>query len=160
MPRLIWVFAGRTCHFVGFIMRRLIYFGKCIATNAASINNDYWTFCVKVLISIVCPKSIRNFTFCAFQTHDRFVQPCIAICMYEREKYGSIAFSWGNMHLWSKSSTCQPCQNESFARVPLLCIRGRCAFAMTQKQKHLHSFQYELQYFFTILGEHGCILCI
>ena len=24
MPRLIWVFAGRTCHFVGFIMRRLI----------------------------------------------------------------------------------------------------------------------------------------
>ena len=26
MPSLIWVFAGRTCHFVGFIMRRLIYF--------------------------------------------------------------------------------------------------------------------------------------
>ena len=25
MPRLIWVFAGRTCHFVGFIMRRLIW---------------------------------------------------------------------------------------------------------------------------------------
>ena len=23
MPRLIWVFAGHTCHFVGFIMRRL-----------------------------------------------------------------------------------------------------------------------------------------
>ena len=25
MPRLIWVFAGRTCHFVGFVMRRLCY---------------------------------------------------------------------------------------------------------------------------------------
>ena len=25
MPRLICVFAGRTCHFVGFVMRRLIY---------------------------------------------------------------------------------------------------------------------------------------
>ena len=25
MPRLIGVFAGRTCHFVGFVMRRLIY---------------------------------------------------------------------------------------------------------------------------------------
>ena len=25
MPRLIWVFAGRTCHFVGFVMTRLIY---------------------------------------------------------------------------------------------------------------------------------------
>ena len=24
MPRLIWVFTGRTCHFVGFIMRRFI----------------------------------------------------------------------------------------------------------------------------------------
>ena len=23
MPRLIWVFIGRTCHFVGFVMRRL-----------------------------------------------------------------------------------------------------------------------------------------
>ena len=23
MPRLIWVFAGRTCHFVGFVIRRL-----------------------------------------------------------------------------------------------------------------------------------------
>ena len=25
MPRLTWVFAGRTCHFVGFVTRRLIY---------------------------------------------------------------------------------------------------------------------------------------
>ena len=24
MPRLIWIFAGRTCHFIGFVMRRLI----------------------------------------------------------------------------------------------------------------------------------------
>ena len=25
MPRLIWVFAGRTCHFVGFVTKRLIF---------------------------------------------------------------------------------------------------------------------------------------
>ena len=25
MPRLIWVFAGRTCHFVGFVLHWLIY---------------------------------------------------------------------------------------------------------------------------------------
>ena len=25
MPRLIWVFAGRTCHFVGFVTRRIIF---------------------------------------------------------------------------------------------------------------------------------------
>ena len=28
MPRLIWVFAGCTCHFVGFVMRRLICASK------------------------------------------------------------------------------------------------------------------------------------
>ena len=26
MPRLIWVFAGRTCHFVGFVMPQLNYY--------------------------------------------------------------------------------------------------------------------------------------
>ena len=26
MPGLIWVFTERTCHFVGFVKRRLIYF--------------------------------------------------------------------------------------------------------------------------------------
>ena len=26
MPRLIWVFTGSTCHFAGFVMRRLNYF--------------------------------------------------------------------------------------------------------------------------------------
>ena len=29
MPRLIWVFTGRTCHFVGFVMRRL----KCLVST-------------------------------------------------------------------------------------------------------------------------------
>ena len=30
MPRLIWVFAGRTCHFVGFVMRRLILLARFV----------------------------------------------------------------------------------------------------------------------------------
>ena len=39
MPRLIWVFAGRTCHFVGFVMRWLIllllavFLGACLTTT-------------------------------------------------------------------------------------------------------------------------------
>ena len=36
MPRLIWVFAGRTCHFVGFVMRRL-YYGSVIATAGSPV---------------------------------------------------------------------------------------------------------------------------
>ena len=37
MPRLIWVFAGRTCHFVGFVVRRLIY--RSIVHPASSDEN-------------------------------------------------------------------------------------------------------------------------
>ena len=33
MPRLIWVFAGRTCHFVGFVMRRLKCLLLCLQTS-------------------------------------------------------------------------------------------------------------------------------
>ena len=33
MPRLIWVFAGRTCHLVGFFMRRL----KCLYEHSIEV---------------------------------------------------------------------------------------------------------------------------
>ena len=36
MPRLIWVFAGCTCHFVGFVMWRLIYKEMCIQQRLRS----------------------------------------------------------------------------------------------------------------------------
>ena len=58
MPRLIWVFAGRTCHFVGFVMRRLIlwlcqwskdrllgfYFKKCkvVSYGSCQFENEYY----------------------------------------------------------------------------------------------------------------------
>ena len=35
MPRLIWVFAGRTCHFVGFVWRRLIF--HCRPAKSATV---------------------------------------------------------------------------------------------------------------------------
>ena len=37
MPRLIWVFAGRTCHIVGFVTRRLIY--TCIYITGVPIDS-------------------------------------------------------------------------------------------------------------------------
>ena len=37
MPRLIWVFAGRTCHFVGFVMRRPF----CTFSFAFSLRDVY-----------------------------------------------------------------------------------------------------------------------
>ena len=33
MSRLIWFFARRTCHFVGFVMRCLIYVDKCLHSD-------------------------------------------------------------------------------------------------------------------------------
>ena len=38
MPRLIWVFAGRTSHFVGFVMRRLIYLSLNTITTGPNIS--------------------------------------------------------------------------------------------------------------------------
>ena len=39
MPRLIWVFAGRKDHFVGLVMRRLIYFKRAFAFK---LKCSYW----------------------------------------------------------------------------------------------------------------------
>ena len=38
MPRLIWVFAGRTCHFVGFVMRQLIFIRKLNVVTDSFVN--------------------------------------------------------------------------------------------------------------------------
>ena len=40
MPKLIWVFAGRTCHFVGFVMRRL----KCYCRTYRVSHNIWYHF--------------------------------------------------------------------------------------------------------------------
>ena len=45
MPRLIWVFGGRTCHFVGFDMRRLRIF-RCISSE--NDLNDFYHLSYKI----------------------------------------------------------------------------------------------------------------
>ena len=44
MSRLIWVFARRTCHFVGFVMRRLIYHLFYSFTVPAYYHKRKWHF--------------------------------------------------------------------------------------------------------------------
>ena len=44
MPRLIWVFAGHTGHFVGFVMRQLISLFLCMLTVVNSSKLDM-SFC-------------------------------------------------------------------------------------------------------------------
>ena len=65
MPGLIWVFAGRTCHFVGFVMRRLI----CLSES------HWWClylsphFLMLMCLSLRFPY-IRNFR-CSFSQYVR-----------------------------------------------------------------------------------------
>ena len=42
MPRLIWVFAGRICHFVGFVMRRLKWPGPISMDRRIELNSLPW----------------------------------------------------------------------------------------------------------------------
>ena len=44
MPRLIGVFAGRTCHFVGFVMRRLIWWSLNESSQQFSVRTNLWVF--------------------------------------------------------------------------------------------------------------------
>ena len=60
MPRLIWVFTGRTCHFVGFVMRRLILVN----------NNGVWT-------SVFRDSSRRTSFNCHIKTESRHGRTCL-----------------------------------------------------------------------------------
>ena len=65
MPSLIWVFAGRTCHFVGFVMRRLI----CLSlyktgTAAVAPSNKFiqgYTLLIYLLLTVVTTLSLWQY---------------------------------------------------------------------------------------------------
>ena len=47
MPRLIRVFAGRTCHFVGFVMRRLKYIYTVLGVYRKGCSTEHYHSVVK-----------------------------------------------------------------------------------------------------------------
>ena len=52
MPRLIWVFAGRTCHFVSFVTMRLIWLSYLSNTIMTRIRHYCWRNVVGVTIHL------------------------------------------------------------------------------------------------------------
>ena len=50
MPRLIWVFAGRTSHFVGFVAQGLICI--CDSTTINTMGHESKSFCIWPTVSI------------------------------------------------------------------------------------------------------------
>ena len=58
MPRLIWVFAGHICHFVGFLMWWLI-------SKQCSSKKDFWWCFGNIYVHVFCEKP--GFVFCDFE---------------------------------------------------------------------------------------------
>ena len=63
MPRLIWVFAGRTCHFVGFVTMRLISVSGLLFADIAQpdkmilfrkLNSNTILYCIHLTLSCLC----------------------------------------------------------------------------------------------------------
>ena len=71
----MWVFAGRTCHFVGFVMRRLInyYHSRAISQNSTYNTHRLYTGIV------------QN---CNGHTEDRPLSPCSWNCPGSPSHYG------------------------------------------------------------------------
>ena len=78
MPRLIWVFAGRTCHFIGFVMRRL----KCsLQLLKLHIHSDIFLELVRMYglsQNLKCKKiSMSLMDFSCFYIDLKFTRPII-----------------------------------------------------------------------------------
>ena len=65
----IWVFAGRTCHFVGFVMLRLSYCICCISATGLKSQK------IKICISIFC----NDFCAVTLQLHVKWFLLCLIL---------------------------------------------------------------------------------
>ena len=98
MPRLIWVFAGRTYHFVGFVVRRLISVESDIVNFYFLTVTFYWSFKWWKTIEIHHKKSATHylevsdetrFANTKFQVNDS-IQLCLGLFLgseVEKKKY-------------------------------------------------------------------------
>ena len=78
MPRLIWVFAGRTCHFAGFVMLRLIckvYPGRYLLPCASEINTIFSLFPLSPLRALF----VKQYPLKTFMTDFSMNPGCIMI---------------------------------------------------------------------------------
>ena len=75
MPRLIWVFAGRTCHFVGFVMKRLtleVQMSQCMRKEYLS---HRWTANAQVnMCTCTVSPEPTLFTYTLYGTRGNFRQ--------------------------------------------------------------------------------------
>ena len=66
MPRLIWVLDGRTCQFVGFVMRRLVSRYFC---TSGKPEQSYSSCCFSFLERMAKYMLLRSTNFCSLVLH-------------------------------------------------------------------------------------------
>ena len=83
MPRLIWVFTGRMCHFVGFVMRQLIYICMFFLINEHKLveleltwmilkmNNNTYDNSITVKVKLAFQSFVNQFK--KKHTHNSFI---------------------------------------------------------------------------------------
>ena len=91
MPRLIWVFAGRTCHFVGFVMCWLMYIFATLSFQGGRIISDMrpfplWTIWAITLETylLACFAQQRLRSACASMQSDQSLRSVHEEAMYIR----------------------------------------------------------------------------
>ena len=93
MPRLIWVFAGHTCHFVGFVMRWLILccwsLMKTIALNCSIVLMRFWDVRNYFLTVRNYFLTVRNLKSSRYQPeHDKTsTLTCVPMCSEDRSAF-------------------------------------------------------------------------
>ena len=98
MPRLIWVFAEHTCHFVDFVMRQLIY------QQLMSASQHHWALQILQVVQ-VCPFS-----------HNEWL--CVTWCDIMKRSWTHILKPHINL-IWTASSefgTYHLCEQQRFRR--------------------------------------------
>ena len=96
MPRLIWVFAGRTCHFVGFVMRQLIYEIKFKMTSFVPAVNRYGFMNCLFKWGLSAP-DCSSYTWWAATWQNQQIRPVWSeFSLAAWRKLGSLATHWAH----------------------------------------------------------------
>ena len=141
MPRLIWVFPGRTCHFVGFVMRWLKYQyflaqkTHFIRSNVISSNCLLWTYqsAHDKLYKMVCAASEDS-------DQPRHPPSLIRVFAVRMKKAWFLNYPLSaQWRLWLDWADAQAYQSSLDTHAILLVLSGLAHIIFQEKQKNKYS---------------------
>ena len=98
MPRLIWVFAGGTCHFVGFVTMRLVWLWRCVGifielhyeTLPLNHNLFMYIYAIMLFLSIRIKNNAHRNLFILENTPDTHPQTHGISCDFKSQRVISV----------------------------------------------------------------------